>query len=103
MRCSRQAEQELEVEEDNPMLSTDNTFKWEVPTKESFEKAIGMAIKIFSDTDWDNQEILDYLAMGWNTGVGMVAFRTNNMNLVEHCYPMLSHIPYLPIPIALKL
>ena len=65
------------------MASRDEDFEWEVPDKTRFEKAMGMAIEIFSETDWDRQEILDYSAMGWNTGVGMIAFRTDSMDLVE--------------------
>ena len=76
-------EKQLGLEEDNPMLSMDDSYKWEVPDKSRFEMAVGMAIEILSDTNWDRQEILDFSAMGWNTGVGMIAFRTDDMNLVE--------------------
>ena len=57
-------ERELEAEEDDPMTSHNDAYEWTVPDKTRFEKAVGMAIEIFSDQDWDRQEILDYSAMG---------------------------------------
>ena len=76
-------ERELDLEEDDPMESKGDNYEWEVSDKARFEKAMGMAIEAFTENDWDRQEILDYSAMGWNTGVGMVAFRTDDMNLVD--------------------
>ena len=76
-------EREVAAEEDDPMNTTEDSFEWEIPDKTRFEKAMGMAIELFSEHDWDRQEILDYSALGWNTGVGIIAFRTDDMNLVE--------------------
>ena len=77
------------------MNSRGDSYEWGVPDKTGFKKAIDQAIEIFSDTDWDRQEILDYSAMGWNTGVGMIVYQTDNMSLVEQFRPILRTLDIL--------
>ena len=49
---------------------------------ETFEKVMDRAISGFTEDDPDRLKAIEFSKVAWNTGVGMVGFRTDNMDLV---------------------
>ena len=60
----------------------DPKIDWQIPNQETFEKVMDLAICEFTEEDPDRLEVIEFSKVGWNTGVGLVGFRTDNMNLV---------------------
>ena len=61
----------------------DPKIDWQIPNQETFEKVMDLAICDFTEDDPDRLEIIEFGKVGWNTGVGLVGFRTDNMDLVS--------------------
>ena len=61
----------------------DPKIDWQIPNQETFEKVMDLAICDFTDEDPDRLEVIEFSKVGWNTGVGLVGFRTDNMDLVS--------------------
>jgi hypothetical protein len=57
--------------------------EWTIPEDKTFEKAMLQAITAFTKEDYDKLDCLEYSAMGWNTGLGLVAFRADSEELME--------------------
>ena len=60
----------------------DLKIDWQIPNQDTFEKVMDFAICEFTEDDPDRLEVIEFSKVGWNTGVGLVGFRTDNMALV---------------------
>ena len=67
---------EVVMELDDPKID------WQIPNQATFENVMDVAICNFTEEDPDRLEVIEFSKVGWNTGVGLVGFRTDNMNLV---------------------
>ena len=63
----------------------DPKIDWQIPNQETFERVMDLAICDFTEDDPDRLEVIEFSKgkVGWNTGVGLVGFRTDNMDLVS--------------------
>ena len=67
---------EVAMELDDPKID------WQIPNQETFERVMDLAICEFTEDDPDRLEVIEFSKVGWNTEVGLVGFRTDNMDLV---------------------
>ena len=67
---------EVAMELDDPKIDR------QIPNQATFEKVMDTAICDFTEDDPDRLEVIEFSKVGWNTGVGLVGFRTDNMDLV---------------------
>ena len=56
--------------------------KWEIPTADTFEEVIGKALAAFTDISYDYLNLIEYSTLGWNSGVGMFAVRSDRPQLI---------------------
>ena len=48
-----------------------------------FDMIIGQAIDIFTEDDWDLIDYMSFSSVGWNTGVGLLAFGSDKLEQME--------------------
>ena len=57
--------------------------EWEIPDAKAFEEAMSQALDAYLKGDPDRLDALEYSTLGWETGVGLVAFRADKEELME--------------------
>ena len=57
--------------------------EWEIPTADVFEEVIGRALSSFTDISYDYLNLIEYSTLGWNSGVGMFAVRSDRPQLLN--------------------
>ena len=57
----------------------DRDYDWQIPLREQFEDVIGETINIFTS----DLQFLDFSLVGWNTGIGLFAFRYDKLEAME--------------------
>ena len=72
----------LVCEDDGEDLD-DDELDWEIPDQDTFDEAVGMAVEAFTAKDPDRITHLSWSSTGWDTGVGMVALTTTNLQMVK--------------------
>ena len=65
-----------------PSTATDPQPEWEIPSADTFEEVIGQAIAAFTDINFDYLNLVEYSTLGWNSGVGMFAVRSDRPQLL---------------------
>ena len=77
----------------------DPTYDWAIPNQTTFEKVMDDAIATFTAEDPLMLDVLEYSKVGWNTGVGLVGFRTDRMADIERIAGIIKHLilPELPL------
>ena len=61
----------------------DPKIDWQIPNQETFEKIMDLVICGFTEDDPDRLEVIEFSKVGWDTEVGLVGFRIDNMDLVS--------------------
>ena len=56
---------------------------WEIPNAETFEEIVGKALAAFTDINYDYLNLIEYSTLGWNSGVGMFAVRSDRPQLIS--------------------
>ena len=84
---------------DQDMDLDDPTYDWDIPNQTTFEKVMDDAIVSFTAEDPLLLEVIEYSKVGWNTGVGLVGFRTDRMDDIERFGRIVKHLvlPELPL------
>ena len=72
----------LACEDDDEDVDEDDLL-WEIPDQDTFDEAVGRAVEIFTEKDPDRITSLAWSSTGWDTGVGLVALTTDNLNLIK--------------------
>ena len=83
----------------------DPTYDWAIPNQTTFEKVMDDAIVSFTAEDPLLLEVIEYSKVGWNTGVGLVGFRTDRLEDVERFGNIIKHLilPELPLRYCMAL
>ena len=61
----------------------DRDYDWEIPEREQFEDVIGKTINIFTIDNPADLQFLEFSSVGWNTGIGLFAFRSDKLEAME--------------------
>ena len=61
----------------------DRDYDWEIPEREQFEDVIGETINIFTLDNPADLQFLEFSSVGWNTGIGLFAFRSDKLEAME--------------------
>ena len=77
----------------------DPSFDWAIPNQTTFEKVMDDAIATFTAEDPLMLDVLEYSKVGWNTGVGLVGFRTDRLADIERFAGIVKHLilPEMPL------
>ena len=61
----------------------DRDYDWEIPERDLFEDIIGETINIFTSDSPEDLQFLEFSSVGWNTGIGLFAFRADKLTAME--------------------
>ena len=83
----------LACEDDNEDLDEDE-LEWEIPDQDTFDEAVGMAVELFTADDPDRIMSLSWSSTGWDTGVGLVALTTDNLQMIKEFREAISSVEF---------
>ena len=66
--------------------------EWEIPDQDTFDGIVAKAVYTFTEQDLERVKTLEWSSTGWDTGIGLVALTTDDLDLVEEFRAVVAHI-----------